>query len=72
MKAKKVTTVHDLTTWKFPKSMHPKIVATHKRRMKWVKKEIDLVIADSKATKKDLVEIIGIPEEKIGVVYLGV
>ena len=70
-KAKKVTTVHDLTPWKFPKEMHPKIVATHRRKMKWIKKECDLIIADSKATKKDLVEIIGVPKEKIRVVYLG-
>lgn len=71
IKAKKVTTVHDLTPLKFPKEMHPKIVAVHKRRMKWVKKECDLIMADSKATKKDLVEIIGIPEKKIRVIYLG-
>jgi len=71
IKAKKVTTVHDLTPLKFPKEMHPKITAVHKRRMNWVKKECDLIMADSKATKKDLVEIIGVPEKKIRVIYLG-
>ena len=71
LKAKKVTVVHDLTCWKFPNQMHPRIVAVQKRRMKWVKKECDLIIADSQATKRDLVEIIGIPEKKIRVVYLG-
>jgi len=71
-KARLVTTVHDLTPWKYPQTLHPKIVATHKRRMYWVKKEADMIIADSHSTKKDLINILGIPEEKIKVVYLGV
>lgn len=71
VRAKKVTTVHDLTPWRFPKEMHAKIVRTHQRRVSWVKKEVDLVMVDSQATKKDLVEILGFLREKIKVVYLG-
>src|SRR3989344_6564436 len=40
----KVTTVHDLVPIKFPKISHPKIVSTHKMRLKWVKKEVDRII----------------------------
>ena len=68
-KAKKVTTYHDLVPLKYPKWSHPKIVAVHKRRLKLVEKEIDLVIAVSESTKKDLMEISSIPEEKIRVIY---
>lgn len=68
-RAKKVTTIHDLVVYKYPESSHPKIVATQKRRLEWVKKECDLVIADSMATKKDIIEFLKIPEEKIRVVY---
>lgn len=67
--AKKVTTYHDLVPLKYPKLSHPKIVAVHKRRLKLVEKEIDLVIAVSESTKKDLMEISSIPEEKITVIY---
>jgi len=70
-KAKLVTTIHDLTPWLYPQTLHPKIVATHKRRMKWVKKECKLIICDSEAIKKDVVRILGIPEKKLRVVYLG-
>lgn len=70
-KAKKVTTVHDLTPFLFPETMDARIVATHQQRMKWVTKECDLILADSRATAKDLVKLMGIPEEKIKVVYLG-
>ncbi|MDO8619125.1 MAG: glycosyltransferase family 1 protein [Candidatus Daviesbacteria bacterium] len=68
-KAKKVTTYHDVVPLKYPQWSHPKIVAVHKKRLELVKKEIDIVIAVSKTTKKDLMEISGIPEEKIVVIY---
>jgi len=71
VKAKKVTTIHDLSPWKYPKTFHPKIVKVHQRRMKWVKKECDLIICDSQATKKDVREILKIPERKLKVIYPG-
>src|SRR3990167_5348445 len=70
-KAKKVTTYHDLVPLLHPEWSHPKIVSVHKRRLKIVEKEIDMVIAVSKATKKDLLEVSNIPEEKITVIYEG-
>lgn len=68
-KAKKVTTYHDVVPLKYPAWSHPKIVAVHKRRLKLVEKEIDMVIAVSESTKKDLLEISKIPEDKITVIY---
>lgn len=68
-KAKKVTTYHDVVALKYPQWSHPEIVAVHKRRLKLVEKEIDLVIAVSESTKKDLLEISNIPKEKITVIY---
>ena len=66
-KAFKVTTVHDLLPLKFPKYIHPKIVSVHKRRLEWVKKEVDRIIAPSEATKEDLLHL-GIAEGKIRVI----
>lgn len=71
-KAKKVTTYHDVIPLKFPHWSHPKIVEVHKKRLEIVEKEVDMVIAVSETTKKDLLEISRIPESKIVVIYEGV
>lgn len=70
-KAKKITTYHDVIPFKFPEWSHPKIVAVHKRKLKIVEKEIDMVIAVSESTKKDLLEVSNIPSGKIKVIYEG-
>lgn len=71
-KAKKVTTYHDVTPLIFPKWSHPKIVEVHKRRLGIVEREVDLIIAVTQATKKDLLKISNLADEKIIVIYEGV
>jgi glycosyltransferase involved in cell wall biosynthesis len=71
-KCPKVTTIHDLTPLLFPDEVDPKIVVTHKRKLAWVKKESKVIIVPSKATKKDVVRHLGVPEKKIRVIYEGV
>lgn len=71
-KAKKVTTYHDLIPILYPQLSHPKVVEVQRRRLRIVEKEIDMVIAVSDSTKKDLLEHTSIPEEKITVIYEGV
>lgn len=83
-KAKKATILYDLIIYKYPEETHnqtrfsfrnfilsPNIVASQKRRLKWVKKEVDKIICISEATKKDAMEILRIPAEKLTVVYPG-
>jgi len=70
--AKGVTTVHDLTTFRHPKEMNARIVATHLRRLKWVKKECQAIFCDSEATKKDVITLLRISETKLHVVYPGI
>lgn len=67
---KKITTVHDMVPFLFESSVHPKIVSAHKRRLNFVKKEVDLIIADSETTKEDIVKFLVIPSDKIKVIYL--
>ncbi len=67
---KKVTTVHDMVSYLFPSSLHPKIIANQKRKLAHVKKESDAIIADSKTTKDDVVKFLEIPEEKVTVIPL--
>ncbi len=69
-KTAKITTVHDMTVYLFPSSIHPRIVANQKKRMARVKGEIDLIIADSQTTKEDLIKFLQIEDEKVEVVYL--
>jgi glycosyltransferase involved in cell wall biosynthesis len=71
-KAKNVTTYHDVIPLKYPEWSYPKIVAVHKRRVELVENEVDKVIVVSETTKKDLLEVSKIPEEKIVVIYEGV
>ncbi|OGD88786.1 hypothetical protein A3D81_01365 [Candidatus Curtissbacteria bacterium RIFCSPHIGHO2_02_FULL_40_17] len=66
----KVTTVHDMVSFLFPSSVHRRILANEKRRFRHIKKEVDIVIADSQSTKEDLVKFLEIPQEKIRVIYL--
>lgn len=68
-KALKITTYHDVVPLKYPQWSHPKIVQVHKRRLEIVEKEIDIVIAVSESTKRDLMEVSKIPENKITVIY---
>lgn len=71
-KSKKITILYDLIVYKHPEETDKKIVEVQKRRLKWVKKEVDKIICISEATKKDAMSILGIPEEKLAVIYPGV
>jgi glycosyltransferase involved in cell wall biosynthesis len=70
-KAKKVTILYDLIVYKHPEETAAKIIATQKRKLKWVKQESDAILCISKATKEDAKEILGISEEKLVVIYPG-
>lgn len=84
-KAKLATILYDLIVYKFPKETHAQtsfsfknlqlkqnIVQVQKRRIKWVKKECDLVFCISQSTKEDAKEILGIDEKKLIVTYPGI
>lgn len=82
---KKVTTLHDLTIFRFPETyrqgvvldpsrltLSPDIIATQKRRLHWVKKESQLIICDSETTKRDAMQILQFEESRLKVIYPGV
>ncbi|RJQ37935.1 hypothetical protein C4559_02540 [Candidatus Microgenomates bacterium] len=72
IKAKKATILYDAIVYKYPKETDKKIVETQKGRLEWVKKQCDLVFCISAATKKDAIEILGIEEKKLKVLYPGI
>lgn len=71
-KARKITFVHDLTPFLFPKETDKRIVQNHKLKLSWAKKECKAFICPSISTKKDLVRLFSIPPEKVHVVRWGV
>lgn len=71
-KVPKVTTIHDLIVYKYPEHFPEEIISNQKAKLAWVKKESRAIIADSKNTKADIINYLGINHRKIHVVYLGV
>ncbi len=71
-KAKKATILYDLLVYKYPKEMDKKIVQTQRKKLKWIKKESDIVFCISNSTKIDAIKLLGIPENKLKVIYPGI
>lgn len=70
IKAKTITTIHDLVPFMYPQWSHPKNIATHKRKMSWAIKQCQNFICVSENTKKDLVKTFPkINPNKISVIY---
>lgn len=69
--ARGVTTIHDVSFLRYPKSFSKKILSVQKRRLKQAKKDCSMFLCDSEATKKDTVELLHIEELKTKVVYPG-
>lgn len=69
-KAKLVTTIHDLTTLKFPMYHSESTVKAQEKRLGWVRREAEAIIVDSGATKLDVMKLLGIESGRIRVVPL--
>ncbi|MBI5621234.1 glycosyltransferase [Candidatus Gottesmanbacteria bacterium] len=70
-RAKGVTTVHDVSFLRYPKTFAKKIIDVQKRRFVWVKQECKAILCDSEATKKDVMKLLGIQKDIVRVVYPG-
>jgi len=67
-----VVTIHDLIHIRFPRFHRPGVALYARVMAGLAAKRARIVIADSEATKRDIVELLGTPEEKVRVVSLGV
>lgn len=70
--SKKATIVHDLTYLRYPETVDQTIKEVQTARLKWVKKESNLIFADSETTKEDLMTFHKIAGKRIKVIYPGV
>ncbi|MCC6486410.1 MAG: glycosyltransferase family 4 protein [Candidatus Hydrogenedentes bacterium] len=68
-RAKTVLTIYDLAFVKAPELCSPKVVGPFSRGVARFVRKADLVIAASESTKRDLVNLLGAPEDKVRVVY---
>lgn len=70
IKAKTITTVHDLTPFLNPQWLHSKIVSTHRQKMYWAVRKCRYFICVSKNTQTDLLKIFPkINPQRCSVVY---
>ena len=68
---KKIVTIHDLIFLRFPEYYSFFDRKMHFWKFKKAAQQADLIIAISEQTKKDIVEFLKVPEQKIEVVYQG-
>lgn len=71
-KAKKASILYDLIVYRYPKETHKKIIQTQRKKLRWLKKEEDVVFCISESSKNDASEILGIPKGKLKVIYPGI
>lgn len=66
---KRVVTMHDLFAWRYPQYYRPLERSVYRAKQRHSCKIADMVVAVSEQTKRDLIEILHLPEEKIRVIY---
>lgn len=71
-RARTLLTVHDLTFLRYPECAHPKLRVYLSEVVPRSLARADRVLADSYATKVDLVELLGVDPDRISVVYGGI
>jgi glycosyltransferase involved in cell wall biosynthesis len=67
-----VITVHDLSFLVVPECAEPKLAAFLGKTVPRAVERADAIVAVSNQTKRDLVSLLGVPEEKVTVAYNGV
>jgi glycosyltransferase involved in cell wall biosynthesis len=64
-----VVTVHDLSTLLFPQLHLRSTVELHEKKIRFVRQQADLVIAVSENTRRDVIEHLGVPPDRVHMVY---
>ena len=67
----RLTIVHDLIPLLFPEWVSPRTRKAHLRSLKQISARVDHIVANSEATKRDLIENIAISADRISVAYPG-
>jgi glycosyltransferase involved in cell wall biosynthesis len=65
-----VATIHDLVSFKLPETLPPRDRAWNQRAIRLLVDRADHLLADSESTRTDLIEVLGLPPERITTVHL--
>jgi glycosyltransferase involved in cell wall biosynthesis len=65
-----VITVHDLSFLYYPQCLTDESRRYYNRQIRWAVRRADHILADSHATKSDLISLLDVPPEKVTVVHL--
>lgn len=66
---KVITTIHDLTYIRFPETVKSVTLRSLRMGMQYSIERSDHILADSEFIKKEIIDLLHIPEEKISVLY---
>ncbi len=72
LSGKKVLTVHDLSFFVMPQFAHQKLQQFLAKAVPRSIEKADHIIADSESTRRDIINLLGTPAERISVVHCGV
>lgn len=64
-----VITIHDMTLWQFPQFHYYKRMISMRPLIPLAARHADAIIAVSRTTKTDIVKILGVPANKVHVIY---
>jgi glycosyltransferase involved in cell wall biosynthesis len=67
-----IITVHDLTFLHYPQYLTADARRYYNGQIAWAVRHADHILADSESTKRDLMNMLGVPGEKVSVHMLGV
>ena len=68
----RATTVHDLVPVRFPEWVQPETLRMHGRKYEHAARTCDRVFVNSRFTAGEVVELLGVPEERVVVAYPGI
>ncbi|TKJ34733.1 hypothetical protein CEE39_02090 [bacterium (candidate division B38) B3_B38] len=71
-KGKRIITIHDLFFWEYPEMTKGEIKRDYLTLAELHAHLADVIIAASENTKKDIIRLLKVPEEKVRVIYDGV
>lgn len=67
---RRIITVHDLTFLHFPQLLTKESRRYYAGQIEWAVETADAISADSDATRSDLINLLGVPPEKVKTIYL--
>lgn len=66
---KQVVTIHDLASIRFPQQFNGFDRMVHRLKQRYACQKADIVVAVSQQTRRDIIDLLHVPEERVRVIY---